>query len=290
MCRSCLIRTRPCRTSPGWSTSRCATATGARDGCPTRATPIATRRSTPRAPRRRSAESIITHKLPVTLAEAASVGLDFRGYEQRRMSPTVNSLRLLHFGRAAGREAEVVEQIFAQHFVGGKDTGDLEVLADCAAAAGLDREAVRRGRCVRCGVPVSRAADRRPPPARTQGGAARHGRGARLGAVRGSAGPPVAARVWRSDVHSAQYRRRRRAGAQRRGAGRPLAGGDRRAAHARRRCIREAGDDRVGVQHDASLFATCTVHLPLATRHPPPPKPAATSFVHARARPLVLVV
>ena len=30
-------------------------------------------------------------------------------------------------------------QIFFQHFCGGRDTGDLSVLADCAAAAGMDR-------------------------------------------------------------------------------------------------------------------------------------------------------
>jgi predicted DsbA family dithiol-disulfide isomerase len=76
-------------------------------------------------------------------AEAA--GLAFRQDLMLRTPNTIDAHRLIWF---AGREDRpdrqdaVMEAVFRAYFIRGKDIGDTEVLADCAAEAGLDRAAV----------------------------------------------------------------------------------------------------------------------------------------------------
>jgi predicted DsbA family dithiol-disulfide isomerase len=75
-------------------------------------------------------------------AEAA--GLAFRQDLMLRTPNTIDAHRLIWF---AGRQDPtmqdaVMEAVFHAYFIEGKDIGTAEVLADCAAAAGLDRTAV----------------------------------------------------------------------------------------------------------------------------------------------------
>jgi predicted DsbA family dithiol-disulfide isomerase len=73
---------------------------------------------------------------------AANVGLAFRQDLMLRTPNTLDAHRLIWL---AGREAKqdaVMEAVFAAYFTQGRDIGDREVLADCAAHGGMDRAAV----------------------------------------------------------------------------------------------------------------------------------------------------
>jgi predicted DsbA family dithiol-disulfide isomerase len=73
---------------------------------------------------------------------AAGVGLSFRQDLMLRTPNTLDAHRLIWL---AGREAKqdaVMEAVFAAYFTQGRDIGDREVLADCAAHRGMDRAAV----------------------------------------------------------------------------------------------------------------------------------------------------
>ena len=73
---------------------------------------------------------------------AAGVGLSFRQDLMLRTPNTLDAHRLIWL---AGREAKqdaVMEAVFAAYFTQGRDIGDREVLADCAAHGGMDRAAV----------------------------------------------------------------------------------------------------------------------------------------------------
>jgi predicted DsbA family dithiol-disulfide isomerase len=76
-------------------------------------------------------------------AEAA--GLAFRQDLMLRTPNTIDAHRLIWF---AGRQDKPVQQdavmeaVFRAYFIQGRDIGDPEVLADCAAEAGLDRATV----------------------------------------------------------------------------------------------------------------------------------------------------
>jgi predicted DsbA family dithiol-disulfide isomerase len=72
-----------------------------------------------------------------------AVGLEF-DYEQIEKTPnTLAGHRLVWREQQAGRDASLlVKAIFKAYFGEGRDIGDLNVLADIAAEAGLDREAV----------------------------------------------------------------------------------------------------------------------------------------------------
>ncbi len=70
-------------------------------------------------------------------------GLQFRFDRIRRTPSSVDAHRLVRWASAYGRGAEVVEALFAGHFTDGRDIGDIHVLADVAAACGLDDAAAR---------------------------------------------------------------------------------------------------------------------------------------------------
>jgi predicted DsbA family dithiol-disulfide isomerase len=82
-------------------------------------------------------------------AAAADVGLPFRLELIRRTPNTLDAHRLIWLagreetapGKAAMQDA-VMEAVFAAYFIQGRDIGDREVLAECAAQAGMDRAAV----------------------------------------------------------------------------------------------------------------------------------------------------
>jgi predicted DsbA family dithiol-disulfide isomerase len=82
-------------------------------------------------------------ELDVNITEtAARVGLAFRTDLMLRTPNTLDAHRLIWFAGREGVQDGVMEQVFAAYFIQGRDIGEAEVLADCAAQAGMDRAAV----------------------------------------------------------------------------------------------------------------------------------------------------
>ncbi len=79
---------------------------------------------------------------------AAGAGLEFHMEKLQRTPNTVDAHRLILLaGRVEpdarpGFQDEMMEAVFIAYFVEGRDIGDHQVLADCAASVGLDRDAV----------------------------------------------------------------------------------------------------------------------------------------------------
>ncbi len=83
-------------------------------------------------------------ELDARVSEAArAVGLDFHLERIVRTPNTIDAHRLIWLAGQEGVQDAVMEAVFAAYFIDGRDIGDLAVLADCAAAAGLDRAAVQ---------------------------------------------------------------------------------------------------------------------------------------------------
>jgi len=79
-------------------------------------------------------------ELDARVAEAArTVGLDFRMDLMARTPNTLDAHRLIWFAGRQGAQDAVMEAVFAAYFTQGRDIGEADVLADCAAGAGLDR-------------------------------------------------------------------------------------------------------------------------------------------------------
>jgi predicted DsbA family dithiol-disulfide isomerase len=72
---------------------------------------------------------------------AAAVGLTFRPDLMLRTPNTLDAHRLIWFAGREGVQDGVMEAVFAAYFTQGRDIGDRDVLADCAAEGGLDRAA-----------------------------------------------------------------------------------------------------------------------------------------------------
>ena len=73
---------------------------------------------------------------------AANVGLNFRQDLMLRTPNTLDAHRLIWLAGREGAQDAVMEAMFAAYFTLGRDVGDREVLADCAAQGGMDRAAV----------------------------------------------------------------------------------------------------------------------------------------------------
>ncbi len=70
-------------------------------------------------------------------------GLEFK-FERIKVTPnSLDSHRLIKFGRAAGRQDPVVEALFRAYFLDGRDIGEMDVLIDVAEACGLDGGSTR---------------------------------------------------------------------------------------------------------------------------------------------------
>ena len=67
-------------------------------------------------------------------------GIEFNFKAISRIPNTINSHRLSRFAAERGRQTEAVDALFAAYFLDGRDIGEIEVLADVAAAIGLDRK------------------------------------------------------------------------------------------------------------------------------------------------------
>lgn len=74
----------------------------------------------------------------------AGEGLAFRHDLIERAPNTLNTHRLIWLAGQHDVQEVVVEGVFTAYFVAGRDIGRTDVLADIAAAAGLDREEVER--------------------------------------------------------------------------------------------------------------------------------------------------
>jgi predicted DsbA family dithiol-disulfide isomerase len=73
---------------------------------------------------------------------AAAVGLRFRTDLMTRTPNTIDAHRLIWFAGQNGGQDATMEAVFKAYFIEGRDIGDHAVLADCAAEAGLPRQAV----------------------------------------------------------------------------------------------------------------------------------------------------
>jgi len=71
----------------------------------------------------------------------AAVGFEFRKEGRSRVYNTFNAHRLLYWAglESAGRQRALKKALLKAYFTDGRSTEDLEVLADAAAQAGLDR-------------------------------------------------------------------------------------------------------------------------------------------------------
>lgn len=77
----------------------------------------------------------------VTMA-GRQLGIPF-AYEKMQVQPnTLDSHRLLHYAGLAGKQDALAEELFRAHFTEGAVLANRETLADIAARAGLDRQAV----------------------------------------------------------------------------------------------------------------------------------------------------
>ena len=78
-----------------------------------------------------------------TICEAGqSVEIDF-AFERIGKTPnSVDSHRLVRFAHERGLADEVVEALFVEFFINGRDIGDLRVLTEIGAANGLDAQEV----------------------------------------------------------------------------------------------------------------------------------------------------
>lgn len=67
-----------------------------------------------------------------------SVEIDFALDRIRRTPNTVNAHRLVRFAATQGRAGDMVEALFLNYFINGKDIGDLDILASIARHLGLN--------------------------------------------------------------------------------------------------------------------------------------------------------
>ena len=72
---------------------------------------------------------------------AANVGLAFRLDLMLHTPNTLDAHRLIWLAGRQGAQDAAMETVFAAYFTEGRDVGDRDVLADCAAQAGMDRAA-----------------------------------------------------------------------------------------------------------------------------------------------------
>lgn len=75
-----------------------------------------------------------------TAAKAAGLNINWAGIT--RTPNTMNAHRLIHWAGLEGRQTAVVAALFNAYFMDGRDIGNLDVLSELAAGAGMDKEMV----------------------------------------------------------------------------------------------------------------------------------------------------
>ncbi len=88
-----------------------------------------------------SAEKAAALDTKITEA-AANAGLAFRTDLMTRTPNTIDAHRMIWFAGQYGDQNAAMEAAFKAYFIEGRDIGGHAVLADCAAEAGLQRQAV----------------------------------------------------------------------------------------------------------------------------------------------------
>lgn len=112
---------------------------------PLAAVPARSERPAGRArPRRVHAEEVRQPREPRRGARTADRpgprrGAPYRFDLIRRNPNTIDAHRVVRWAADAGQEAEIVERLFTDYFVNGRDVGDHQILADAAESVGLDR-------------------------------------------------------------------------------------------------------------------------------------------------------
>jgi predicted DsbA family dithiol-disulfide isomerase len=74
--------------------------------------------------------------------EARNEGLDFR-FDRALSANTFDAHRAMYYAQRFGKERELEHRLYRAYFTEGLDISDREVLASCAADAGLNRDDVR---------------------------------------------------------------------------------------------------------------------------------------------------
>lgn len=72
--------------------------------------------------------------------QAKEVGLDFH-FDHMKPANTLDAHRLIKFAEEFGKTEQMVELLYKAYFTDSKPIGELEILADIAVEAGIDREA-----------------------------------------------------------------------------------------------------------------------------------------------------
>lgn len=75
---------------------------------------------------------------------ARAAGLPLNPDVPKRIPNTLDAHRLIHWAGIEGRQSLVVSALYRAYWVEGRDIGNHGVLADIAAAAGMDRQTVAR--------------------------------------------------------------------------------------------------------------------------------------------------
>ena len=76
----------------------------------------------------------------VSTAQKAGLSINFDGI--KTTPNTIDAHRLIHWGGVAGCQTAIVDQLFDAYFVKGQNIGDHGILANIAAACGMDRTEV----------------------------------------------------------------------------------------------------------------------------------------------------
>ncbi|GAC1477869.1 MAG: DsbA family oxidoreductase [Acetobacteraceae bacterium] len=80
-----------------------------------------------------------SRQLDAEVARAAeAAGIEIRHDRMQRTPNTLDAHRLIRWAGERGRQDALVDRLFQDYFVDGRDIGDRAVLAEAAAAAGLD--------------------------------------------------------------------------------------------------------------------------------------------------------
>ena len=90
-----------------------------------------------------SKEGAIQAYMPVAQA-AEDSGLEINLEAITRTPNTLNAHRLIQWAGLEEKQNAMVDRLFKAYFIEGKDLGDLEVLADLAAEAGMERDVTAR--------------------------------------------------------------------------------------------------------------------------------------------------
>jgi predicted DsbA family dithiol-disulfide isomerase len=84
-------------------------------------------------------------QMHLRLKEASrAAGAEIDSEVPKRMPNTLDAHRLIHWAGMEGRQAAVVSALFRAYWKEGRDIGNAGVLADIAAAAGMDRAVTAR--------------------------------------------------------------------------------------------------------------------------------------------------